>query len=413
MQTIKTKLFFQTAIYSMLIVGASWGTWLLIQLYRAQEFTKLNVFEVNAHGQAQIFGWIGMMIIGALYVALPRLFSAPIPYPVISLPIWALLSLGTILSTVGLLFKEINMLTFLGGFFNLIAVLLVIFQLGVFFSRIKLKNPAILYALTALAFLGLSTAFSLWHHGRLVQERDQAALLAQVATFQAPLRDLQVHGMGLFMALAMMQWIFFHPKSSLSYKAYAWLLSGVALEIFFFLLYRFTHNHLFAAFLTIPWGCLLIGSFLLLFRGKLINHLPPLARLATGWLLLSEVMLVLLPFYSLLSHLSFSHAYYGAIRHAVTVGFLSQMIFLMAPTLLIGNFPVKTFQKRIAFFLLNVGCLARVSLQILSDFYPEAYHFIFLSGLLELSATLVWGLPLLAFLRKTKEGDSAVPSTVK
>lgn len=376
----------------MLIVGASWGTWLLIQLCKAQEFTKLNIFEVNAHGQAQIFGWIGMMVIGALYAALPRLFSAPIPYPILMRPTWALLFIGTTVSIFGLLFREMNMLVFLGGVLNLIAALFVVVQLTIFFSRIQLHCPAILYSLTALLFLGLSTAYSLWHHVRIVQAKDQIALLDQVATFQAPLRDLQVHGMGLFMVLAMMQWIFFHPNRSISYKAYAWLISGVAGEIFFFLLYRFTHNHLFAAFLIIPWSCLFVGSFLLFFRGKLMNHLPPLARLAVVWLILSEVMLVFLPFNSLLSHVSFSHAYYGAIRHAVTVGFLSQMIFIMAPMFLTGYFPAKTFQKTLAFFLLNIGCLARVSLQVLSDYYPEVYRFIFLSGLLELSATLVWGL---------------------
>ncbi len=392
----------------MIIVGASWGTWLLIQLYQAKEFTKLNVFEVNAHGQAQIFGWIAMMIIGALYVALPRLYSAPVPYPRFSRAIWALLSLGTTISIFGLFLKEITALIFLGGFFNLVAVLLVMFQWGVFFSRLKLTTPAIHYTLTALGFLGVSTLFSLWHHLRMVQAQEQTSLLAQVATFQAPLRDLQVHGVGLFMALAMMQWIFFHPSRSISYKAYAWLVSGVIGEIVFFLFYRLTHNHLFAAFLIIPWIGLLIGSALLLFRGKLINHLPPLARLAACWLLLSELMLALLPFYSILSHLSFSHAYYGAIRHAVTVGFLSQMIFIMAPTLLIGNFPAATFRKRLAFFLLNIGCFARVFLQILSDFYPEAYRFIFLSGLLELSATLIWGIPLLELLRKMKK-DVAFP----
>lgn len=387
----------------MLIVGASWGTWLLIQLSTANEFTKLNVFEVNAHGQAQIFGWIGMMMIGALYVALPRLFSAPIPYPALILPTWALLFSGTAISIFGLLVKKIDITVFLGGFFNLIAVLFVVFQLLVFFSRIKSRNPAILYFLTALIFLGLSTAYSLWHHVRMVQANDQTALLDQVATFQAPLRDLQVHGVGLFMVLAMMQWIFFHPNRSISYKAYAWLISGVVGEITFFLMYRFTHHHLYAAFLIIPWGCLLVGSWLLFFRGKLMNHLPPPARLAVSWLLLSEVMLAFLPFYSLLSHLSFSHAYYGAIRHAVTVGFLSQMIFLMAPTLLMGLFAVKTFQNKLALFLLNVGCLARVSLQILTDFYPAAHEFIFLSGLFELAATLIWGLPLLVFFRKMKE----------
>ena len=49
-------------------------------------------------------------------------------------------------------------------------------------------------------------------------------------------------------------------------------------------------------------------------------------RLAYAWLGLSLLMLLFLPVYQVLSGLPFSHAYYGAIRHAVTVGFVSQMI---------------------------------------------------------------------------------------
>src|SRR5262249_6138818 len=60
-------------------------------------------------------------------------------------------------------------------------------------------------------------------------------------------------------------------------------------------------------------------------------------RAAYVWLLVSLGMLVLLPLYqygllaslapeSGSAQLGFSHAYYGAIRHAITVGFISLMI---------------------------------------------------------------------------------------
>ena len=41
-------------------------------------------------------------------------------------------------------------------------------------------------------------------------------------------------------------------------------------------------------------------------------------------------MLLMLPVYQTATGIKFSHAYYGAIRHAITVGFISLMIMGMA-----------------------------------------------------------------------------------
>src|SRR5205814_2645362 len=89
---------------------------------------------------------------------------------------------------------------------------------------------------------------------------------------------------------------------------------------------------------------LLAGTVLLLVRnwGVLKRRGEPdrslkFLRAAYTWLLVSLAMLVLLPVYqrgllpwlapdSEAVALGFSHAYYGAVRHAITVGFLSLMI---------------------------------------------------------------------------------------
>jgi hypothetical protein len=45
--------------------------------------------------------------------------------------------------------------------------------------------------------------------------------------------------------------------------------------------------------------------------------------------------------------------------------------------------------------LLNTGCLLRVSLQVSSDWTPRAFRVIGVSGVLELTALLVWAAVLL------------------
>ena len=127
-------------------------------------------------------------------------------------------------------------------------------------------------------------------------------------------------------------------------------------------------------------------------------------RTAYLWLFVSLAMLVLLPLYqAVVAHFSpegaaaqigFSHAYYGAARHAITVGFLSLMIVGVAakvvPTLngvdakaLSGLWPT--------FVLLNAGCVIRVVGQTLTDFTPAAFPVAGISGLLEVSGLALWG----------------------
>lgn len=384
----------------MLTLGVSWGVYLLFQLGKKQNFMGLNVLEVNAHGQAQIFGWIGMMMMGSIYWILPKLTQKQLPWPFLRLPVWGSVTLGMILSIIGLLGYQSVPFTFLGGVLTFIGVALFAFQISRHLVSIKDPAPAILFVKTALVFLVISTLYSSWHHFALVAANNREDLLWQVATFQAPLRDLQVHGLGLFMALGFMMWVIAPVDAKIAKKAWYWLFSGVVLEVGLFLSYRIFNQSIFAAFLLIPWLCLLIGSFQLLIYGKLYKELPLFAKGATLWLFLSLAMLLCLPIYSSIAHLSFSHAYYGAIRHAVTVGFLTQLIFGMS-FIFLKRFLVTSFNSNgLCFIFLNIGCLARVGLQILSDFSPYGFSLIPLSGLLELTATVLWGWQVLKVLKK-------------
>jgi hypothetical protein len=139
-------------------------------------------------------------------------------------------------------------------------------------------------------------------------------------------------------------------------------------------------------------------------------------RTAYAWLGISLVMLVLLPAYqfgilsffapqSPAASIGFSHAYYGAIRHAVTVGFISLMIMgvsaKVVPTL--GGMDVHELSPLwLPLILLNVGCSLRVTTQILTDFTPVAFSIMGMSGLLELAALAIWGGHLLRLISRIK-----------
>ncbi|MCC5033825.1 hypothetical protein DMH02_011460 [Streptomyces sp. WAC 00631] len=108
-----------------------------------------------------------------------------------------------------------------------------------------------------------------------------------------------------------------------------------------------------------------------------------------------------MPVYQLVSGLAFSHAYYGAVRHEITVGFVSMMIMgvaaRVAPTLR-GIHPGTLNSLTGPFVLINVGCALRVSLQTLTDRHPFSFAVVGVSGLLELAALVWWGTGLLRIL---------------
>jgi hypothetical protein len=95
--------------------------------------------------------------------------------------------------------------------------------------------------------------------------------------------------------------------------------------------------------------------------------------------------------------LGFSHAYYRAIRHAITVGFVSLMIVGVAAkvVLTLNGIDVRSLSPLWGpFLLLNAGCALRVVGQTLTDFAPTAFPVAGVSSLLGLSELVLWGLHL-------------------
>jgi hypothetical protein len=125
-------------------------------------------------------------------------------------------------------------------------------------------------------------------------------------------------------------------------------------------------------------------------------------RTAFAWLAVSLTMLLLLPAYQAASRIPFSHAYYGATRHAITVGFISMMIMGMAAKvipMLGGIAPGALSDLRGPFLLVNIGCFLRVLVQVLTDWTEVAFAIIGVSGTLEVAGLAWWGLGLIRLMR--------------
>ena len=421
--------FFLGAIAVVLTAGATWGALLLWRIGVSHSFVQISVLEINAHGHAQIFGWMGLFIMGFAYQAFPRFWRTTLAAPKLAVVAFIDMIIGIVLQTVGMAlvghWTLAAPVALAGGWLELVAVS--IFAGQIVYTAVHAKvpfEPYLGFIFGGLFWFVTMTAFALWHGYTTMTAVALNQLLWHVATYQAPLRDLQIHGLALFMILGVSMRLLprIYQLPQVSNRRGWWALVLLTLAVFgeciLFIAYRWTNSHILAACLMIPWLMLAIGVAMIALPWKLWqpfaqpDRSAKFIRVAYGWLGLSLVMLLMLPAYMHAVHIPFSHAYYGAIRHAITVGFVSLMIMGMAARvapILNGVAPSKLNSLIGPFVLLNIGCFLRVTLQTMTDFNPNAFKFVGISGTLEVIALTWWSWDLVQTIRAGRKLAQLAP----
>lgn len=406
------KRFFFAGILAVVTVGAGWGAYLLWQIAKNASFTATSIFAVNAHGQGQIYGWVGLFIFGFAYHAFPRFLQTRLQ--------WAPLAAGSFLLLVtGILLRSLfepqgKPLAVAGALLQLIAVLAfvaVVFR--TFATTESSRLLPFLYIRAASLWFLAATAFDAWHVARLVSAGSREQVLAQVATYQAALRDMQIHGVAMLMIFGVAVRLFptvfsFSEPNQRWFRALFWPLNlGVASESLAFVFFMQTRKPLWAGLaglgaVLVALGALGLAASLRLFApAATYDRSHKFFRASHLWLAVAMVMLLAAPFYFKLSGHGFSHAWYGAARHAITVGFVTLTIMGVAARIIptLAGLDANSLGKlAVPFALVNTGCFLRVAGQVATDFNPDAFVVTGLSGLLEVTGLTLWGLPLAAIL---------------
>ena len=290
------------------------------------------------------------------------------------------------------------------------------------------------YILAALGWFLLHAIYESVYLAATLLAPDRDHLLQLIATWQAPLREIQIHGFAMMMILGASQRIFHYfyglpaPNPRRSLAALFVLNLAIVGNVVGFMLMRLVGH---------AWAALWYGSILVMATtvvslvagwhiyspARDIDRSLKYLRTAYVWLFISLTMLVFLPVYqfgilarfapeSAAAGIGFSHAYYGAIRHAVTVGFISLMIMgvsaKVVPTLA-GIDVHKLNRLWLPLVLLNIGCALRVITQILTDYTPAAFPISGISGLLELTALAIWGVHLWRLMFAPRRGRKLPP----
>jgi hypothetical protein len=412
--------FFKAGIATVLTLGAVWGAYLLLKIAFSGSFTGAGVHEINAHGHAQIFGWVGLFVMGFAYQAFPRFKHTTLVYPPLALATLAAMVIGVVGRSVAQpLTASAPWLWSLAVASSALEVTaIVVFAVLILLTWRRSGKSLAFYDAYIVCGLFWFVVQAIYESVYLTATLSAAGveLTNLVATWQAPLRDIQIHGFALLMILGVSQRIFHHfyalpqPSVRRSMLVLPLLNAAIVGEVIGLVLMRSAGR---------GWAGLWYASAVLLAVGVVMlvkdwrifsaaqdkDRSLKFLRAAYVWLFISLAMLVLLPIHqfgvvrvfapaSQAAITGFSHAFYGATRHAITVGFVSLMIVGVAAKV-VPNLNGVSSQALSAlwgpFILINLGCATRVVGQTLTDFSVAAYPFAGVSGLLEVTGLAMWG----------------------
>jgi uncharacterized protein involved in response to NO len=379
----------------LLLPGTFLGVWNLITISREGGSAQLSSAWIQAHGHAQIFGWIGSFILGIGFYSLPRMRGRHRLPATTGWVAWALWTSGVWLRWLANVYSwNWSVALPLSAILELLAFLL-FFRCMLRHKRQDGPVPAaapqpvwILAVLTGTIGFLVTIVMNAFGAFLVAAEGSTPAFPAAfdarflaVATFGfivPTIWGFSARWVPVFLGLAAVR-----PR----WLKIALLLDGmgVALELL--------------GFASAGSMVLLASSGAALFALRLLeppvqaakilgvhSTFPSFVRVAYSWLLIAAAIGVAA------QHFDYGGGFRGAARHALTVGFFSTMVFAIGQRVLPAFSGMKLlFSPRIMFAalaLLNLGCVLRVSNEILAyeHYALFAWKLLPVSACLELAA---------------------------
>jgi uncharacterized protein involved in response to NO len=406
-----------TGLFFMLLPGTLVGVANLLTISASHTPRAADAGWVQAHGHAQIFGWLGTFILGIGYFAIPRLRLAAWS-PVAAWTTYALWTTGVAMRwAVGTWPWQWRVLFPLAGLLELAAVL--VFCVSVFFARPRMRDDKWRTSIVMITAGGwgmfAAVAIGAWMSFRID---------APMFPFDFNQRYLALITWGFVVPFVWgfsTRWL--PPLLGLRPTRKAWLKPALAL--------------LAGAVVIAMTGALLLSAIVALaaslvfvlalrmwepsakepkLRG--VHHwTPAFLRIAYAWLAIAAILSIVS------AALPLPNGWAGASRHALTVGFFAVAVFAIGPRVLPAFFGVQrlwsTRLMAAVLVLVNAGCTLRVTSQILAyeGISAMAWKVLPASAVIEMAAvilfavnmmmTLTTGSPLETFLEAQRERELA------
>lgn len=420
--------FFLAGIATVLTLGCVWGAINLLTIGMRHNFSAVSYSWILAHGHAMVFGFVGFFIMGFAYQAFPRFKHTTLWRPRLAFAALPLMIAGILLQTVAHLLAPPSLrLELLAATFQFIAVSIFAATIAMTASRAKKPEVYDRFVYAALGWFLLSAVANpvIFKLFELPGSREN--LLFNLATFNIPYRDVQLLGIAVVMILGVSLRFLPHAyalrEPSRAWREFVfWGVNGsILVGVVLFITGMATQNHWLLMTQWLTTIILLVVAIGTPRQYRLFGAVPEnerdrglkFIRAAYVWFIVGAAMLVFTPIYNFGiympitgSQVPFSHAYFGAYRHALTVGFIMMMIVgvssKVVPTL--SGVDVRRANSLWpTFLLLNLGNLTRVSSQIATDFFPPAFSMMGFSGFIEVVGLTLWGYELFANMRAGKK----------
>ena len=398
-----------TGLFFMLLPGTFLGVWNLLSITSTHTLASLSPAWLQAHGHAQIFGWIGTFVLGIGFYSLSKMGNLP-SFAVSSG--WACLMMWT----AGVFLRWTANVT--GWNWRLALPVSAALELGaflVFFRTVTTHKPDLANAAAPrpkqpwmLIVIGSTIGFLASLAANLAATfyvavgaqspaipliLDQRMLLLPTWGFMVPaVWGFNARWLPIFLGLRAPDGRRLYAALSVAWAAVIAMLSGFAIVsaslLIFAALIAISALHVFQASIQPPKVTGVHAGFPMFVRG------------AYAWLLVAATL-------SLAGALADRQGgIWGASRHALTVGFLSTMVFAIGQRILPAFCGARVlFSKRLMFAslaLLNLGCALRVGSEIpaYEGYLRQAWAVLPVSAVLELTAVTFFAANLvITFLR--------------
>jgi uncharacterized protein involved in response to NO len=390
-----------TGLVFMLLPGTFLGVWNLIRISGREAADSISPAWIQAHGHAQLFGWVGTFILGIGYYSIPKLRKLK-PFALWAAWVtWALWVIGVTMRWFS------NIYPWHWRIALPLSAILELAAFVIFFQAVASHRPAgdpakplepwifVVIAATlgllASLLLNLGASFQLALNAAspaFPHLFDQRYPIVSTWGFIVPMAwGFSSRWLTVFMGLRKL-------RSSFLLMALGLNTTGVMLG--------FLEQFLAAGILLLAGAAMAVAAIHFfepaVKPAKTVNihrSFPVFIRIAYGWLLIAAALGIWA------ARTGDAPGIWGASRHALTVGFIAAMIFCVGQRILPSFCGMRVLWSPrvmlVMLILLMTGCTLRVASEILAyqDYAAWAWNILPVSALIELTAVTLFAINLI------------------